>query len=722
MNDFLRRFRNLSSNLGLAPDLRADWKWLLLLAVMVYAFAFSVRMLDFGHWQHPGLTVQGEYIAATHDSYSWMAGAEGVGDYVQYPFSKLTGFLGRISGSPLGDVAFWAPAFLASLVAPVTLLWGWLLAGRTAGLAAGLLGAILPGFYVRSRLGYWDTDVFTLLMPLLAAFLLTVLVRPRLGRDAGEREGPDEARRLRSWPWLALVFGVVARSGGLWHADILNVVLLSYALAVFLVLVLGGRQRAAGLFDLLVFGMAAFEPWGPWQPYAHMLAGIAVAAALAAVPGLPGPHRRLLDNRWIVLGLLAALLLVVGFEAFPDLFSKLALYLMPSAESGAVSAKIQSPVYPAIIQSIRETRLLDLADYLGRAGGAVWASVIGLLGFAFLLVVRPEAATLLPLVGIGLLGLKLGARFAMFGGPCLMLGLGCCLDFLVRRLAPEGVKGSVVALAGQAVLALALVWPLSAIYKEMPPTPVLDMVHAESLLALRTEAPSDAEVWTWWDYGYAAQYYAKRMTPADGGKHAGRDVYPLALALTTDSCRQAAQIIKYSAAQHYDPAAKWDTMPATAVRDLVGNMRQADLKLPDTPPQYLVVTWENLNLAYWITYFGSWDLVDGTSSGVQTIRPHSFEVDTRNGGIAMRQTGQVVALSSLDVVSTKGHRHEDFAGNVGPHLVINPDRADAYLLDDRAYNSMMVRLLISDPQSPEVAPYFKLVVDHFPHVRIYRVQ
>lgn len=720
MNDILRRLRTFSRNLGLAPDLCADWKWLLLLSAMVYVFAFSVRLLDYPKWQQPGLTVQGEYIAGTHDAYSWMAGVEGVGDYVDYPFSKFTGFLSKISGAPLGNVAFWAPAVLAALVAPATLLWGWLLGGRTAGLAAGLLGAILPGFYVRTRLGYWDTDVFTLLMPLLTAWFLAVLVRPRL-------EGPDapaggEGRPPRLWPWLALAFGAVTRLGGWWHDDILNVAFMSYALSVLLLLLLGGRQRAAGLFDLLVFGIAAFRVWGPWKPNGLILAWIVFAALLAGAASIPGRHRKLLANLWVVLGLLGVFALVVMHDASPGLLPKIALYLKPATESGPASSVIQSPTYPAIIQSIRETRLLDLADYLDRAGGAAWAAILGVLGFVFLLAIRPEVATLLPLLGIGLLGLKLGARFAMFGGPGFMLGLGVCLDLLMRRFVPRNMKGSVLALAGQAALALVLVWPLADIYKGMTPTPVLDMFHAESLIALGKDAPKDAEVWTWWDYGYAAQYYARRMTPADGGKHAGRDVYPLALALTTDSPRQAAQIIKYSAAQHYDPAARWDTMPATEVRGLVDSMRQTDLDLPPAPPQYLVVTWENLDLAYWITYFGSWDLVGGTSSGAQTLRPRKFEVDSRNGAVALRETGQVVALSSLDLVSAKGRRHGNFSGNEGPHLVLNPDRGDAYLLDDRAYDSMMVRLLIGDPQAPDISPYFKLVVDSFPHVRIYQVR
>lgn len=52
--------------------------------------------------------------------------------------------------------------------------------------------------------------------------------------------------------------------------------------------------------------------------------------------------------------------------------------------------------------------------------------------------------------------------------------------------------------------------------------------------SLDTRIPADAQLWLWWDYGYAAQYYARRTTFADSGSLPGW--YPLAH--TTTSPRQ----------------------------------------------------------------------------------------------------------------------------------------------------------------------------------------
>jgi dolichyl-diphosphooligosaccharide--protein glycosyltransferase len=43
------------------------------------------------------------------------------------------------------------------------------------------------------------------------------------------------------------------------------------------------------------------------------------------------------------------------------------------------------------------------------------------------------------------------------------------------------------------------------------------------------------------------------------------------------------------------------------------------------------------------------------------------------------------------------------------------------VLDSVGYGSVMTRLLTADPGDPDIAPYFKLVVDRLPFARIYEV-
>jgi dolichyl-diphosphooligosaccharide--protein glycosyltransferase len=275
----------------------------------------------------------------------------------------------------------------------------------------------------------------------------------------------------------------------------------------------------------------------------------------------------------------------------------------------------------------------------------------------------------------------------------------------------------------QVALALVCLLGYQLIYADFRATPVLAPPHAEALMTLKNIAPKDAWIWTWWDFGYATQYYAERMTPTDGGKHTGRDIFATALALSTPSYRQAAQVILLSAAWDNEPARRWDKLPAREVRQELATLAQADVPLKRAAPQYLVVCWENLSLLYWMTYYGSWDVVSG--SGTHARRQdilEPFNVDQNRGVMVFRGPSAPIAIQSVDQLSTQGARRLSFAVNpAAPHLLINEITHQVMLMDDLAYNSMAVQLLIGDPARPEQSRYFKLVHEGFPLVRIYEV-
>ena len=725
-------------------DWRRDWKWILILGAAVYLTCLGVRLLEVPAWSHPGLSVGGDPILATHDSYYWLAGAEGVRQIFQSGLGRLTAFLSGATGMTLAQVAFWFPAVLASFVAVATMLWGWFLAGRWAGLLAGLVGGLAPGFVSRTRLGYYDTDMFTLLMPMLAALFLAVLLRPLLrsawlpGRQADEEE-PREASAWRPLV-LALGLGLLTRLTSLWHADLSYIHLLLWYVAIGLLLLLGRRgQRSRGLLLLAVFAMAAFPfsgelfAWVPltlawrgvlgWLPYDLVL----FVAVLAAIPTAAyvlrergGRAGRVFGTPWAAVALLVVLLLATNLGA-PLLqpLSKLWLYLNPAGGGGeALSAQAAGPIYPSVIQSIIEAKLAGWGKVLSRLGPTTWISVIGMAGFLWVCWKKPLAAFLLPLLALALAGHWMGVRFTMFGGPAVALGLGVPLAWLTRGL-PERWSSRawtepVVQLAAAALLLI----PLVVRYAALPPTPVVDKPHAEALIELGRIAPPEAMVWTWWDWGYATQYYAKRMTVVDGGLHAGRDMYPVALALSTSSPEQANHLIRYAASRDYRPADVWDTMSAQEVAAFIHGLGSGPLETPGIAPQYLVVGWQNFTILEWISRFGNWDLVTGKGSASMADRIRDFQFDSSRGAVVF-ENGRATPVSSVDSLEPDRVNHKDFWGNSGPHLVFNKYRGDAFLMDDRAYDSVMVQLLLVDPRS--VDQYFELVYEGLPHVRIYRV-
>jgi dolichyl-diphosphooligosaccharide--protein glycosyltransferase len=148
-------------------------------------------------------------------------------------------------------------------------------------------------------------------------------------------------------------------------------------------------------------------------------------------------------------------------------------------------------------------------------------------------------------------------------------------------------------------------------------------------------------------------------------------------------------------------------------------MALSEQDIVSTVPNYFIVSWENLRLSGWISYYGNWDIVTGTSSPgkIQQVRGE-VRIDSSSGSLMIN--GQPMPLDSLDVVEDKGTRHFEWQNGSGSHVLINQAARQVFLMDQKMYRSMMVQMLIAPPE--DFAEDFTLVVDRYPWVRAYKVK
>lgn len=138
--------------------------------------AFLLRFQEWPSWQDVEYRLGNEMLLATHDAYHWVAGAEGFEFGAGHPMSELLRILALITGAEPAQVAFWLPPVMASLVALLIFLWAWGMGSMEAGFCAGILASLSPGFLARTMLGYADTDLVTLFLPLLIGLAPAVWV------------------------------------------------------------------------------------------------------------------------------------------------------------------------------------------------------------------------------------------------------------------------------------------------------------------------------------------------------------------------------------------------------------------------------------------------------------------------------------------------------------------------------------------------------------------
>lgn len=688
-----------------------------LLALILVAFtAISVRLAEYPLWLDPAFFVNGEHLMATHDAYAWLAGAKGIGNYADHPFSGLLAFMHEVSGLDLATLGFWGPIILIPLLAIPIALFARSLGLPEGGLVFGILTTSGLGYLVRTRLGFCDTDLISLIFPLSVTCLVAA------GLAAGRQDRGGSAFLSRRELFGIVAAGVLGKLAVVTYPSNATLLFVTCAMAVFvgLFLVHKARREAMASGVLLIFALT-FAGWDGafvaalWIAWAMrrkvvvpaMLHGLCFAVVAVVV--------LYLGNAQDVIWLMTQKLFFYAKVTAPDLNNATAVIRLPE-----------------IAQSVREAQSLDWTLLGPRLGGNWVVFILGMMGFGFVCWRRPVLLMFLPFLALGFASVKLGNRFAMYGTVGIGMGLGLGLSELMSLLRQSQGRRWIA----QLIVACVALWPSAVFMQEVGPVPVLPQTYAQSFLELRKKTEPEALLWQWWDYGYAGQYYAERVTFGDGARQTGPWLYPLAKVHCASSPREAAQLMRYFGQTMLDSGSLNNTDTRTAMfrGDPVTEIRAMDVAqaqrfLADLPKDaqdwptvvqnYFVVSWENLRLASWISFYGNWDIASGTSSPgkIQQVRGE-VRLDSAAGLLVIN--GNSTPVDSLDVVEAEGAKHFQWPHGTGMHVVINQMSRQVFLMDAKIYRSMMVQMLLRPASDFEGE--FSLVVDNFPWARAYKVR
>ena len=623
-------------------------------------------------------------------------------------------------------------------------------------MAAGLITSLAPGFLARTLLGYYDTDLVTLFFPLLmtlapACWAMRYMLLPRMilrrlalgsGLKAAQRlwgeRGADEAHLERlgnplRWQWVLLLgaSGVISWWTQEWHSVFPYLIRYNVVLLALMALIMAPRGRRG---ILLLGGLAYALPTlgGP--------AGFGFSLILLLAGSKAGRGLRPLLCRPLVLVLLwlgAAVLLVQG-EILTTLINHANAYLKHSGDVRSTGEGM-SLVYPSVAQSIIEVQDLSFAALFPYFHPWMEAAVVGLAGFVLVLFRRPGALFLLPLAALGLLSTKLGGRMVMFGAPVVAVGLTLPLYWLLQRLLRADLRGAVAGAATSCILLALLVAPFADMIQAISQGPIINRRHAEALTRARTMTPEDAKLWLWWDWGYAAHHFARRSTIADGAQHAGPSLYLPAAVFATDNARFARQLIRYTAKMGNEPGNVFEGLDGRAAQALMDKLRSSETPLVEAKGRlFVVVSFEMLRLGFWISNFGNWNFVTRQGEGgALSIVPQALAYRLDTGEVRLEGSTSTIYASSISVFEETGVTRRNYVQEwFDAHPKATPEEQKEFLsgrrnvnflftdeklaVDQGLYNSLMVQLLVGDPQDPRFSPYFKLVYDNV-FARIYEV-
>lgn len=704
---------------------------IILFILICYSLCMGLRLLEVPKWQNPSFQINNEKLMATHDAYFGMANAKGTGRSPDQSLSEILSVTNSITGINLGILAFWFPAFLAPIAGlPLILLarkWNML----EAGLVAGVLSGSCLGFLMRTRVGFFDNDILILFFTIAFVSSLIIWTYPFIKSHWFFREQDDNQKEivgLNSVLVYPIFLGILGwiyvwfRSAG--NSFIIAFLGLAALLSIFFPA--NKQNRIYLLFSIVIIYSISLAGW----------VGLLISIILFCLFKFYPQFWKNKNYFYLIVGCLALFFLV--FTDFHWLIIKnIDRIISYTKETSTKSGQL---LLPSIKQSVREAQNIPFSQIISRISGHWSLFAAGILGYLYLIYKRPAAIILLPLLGVSLGAVKLGNRFTMYGGSIIGIGLAFGLSQLLLKFnTPKKYRWIV-----QIALLAAVLWPSYDVAKNLSPAPILPKVYAQTFLDLKKESPDDVRLWQWWDYGYAGQYYAERATFGDGGGrfHKGSFLYPMAKVHMTHDPLQANQLIKFTTltqreeykenATRYknspkiwrkylpDPAARLREMGPEKAQSYVESLKSERKDWPDSlPNQYLVVSWENLRLAYWISYYGTWDLETGQASPGKIQQVQGQVKFNMQRGIIKLSRGQV-RLNALDIIDRQDSRHLDWSNGSGIYAIMNNISNELYLMDSRIYKSLMVQMLIADPN--KFNDNFELVVDHYPWNRAYRLK
>ena len=680
----------------------------------VFLFSAGMRLIEYPRWDQQSSKVDGEWLLATHDAYFWVAGAEDVNPIAEpMPMAVLLDVLSRIFPIPLANLAFWASILLAALVAIPLALWCYFLGAPYAALIVPILGALAPAFYNRTRLGFYDTDWATLFFPLLISWLLAVWIQSRLrGPESIGRSDPGD-KKERIIPAILIVLTTVALP---WHNFIGLFIIALLGLAAILVVLLGVPEtRSASFLTLLAIAFVVGAGW----------IGAVVGLLLVWWMGrFPARFRHPWSTRLIGVVLFVMLAVIVGIQFQEYLSIAIPAYVGKLFGDGGSQASGSVLVFPNLAASVRETQKINLSLALEGMAFHPLLGAAGVLGYLVLIWKKPTAVFLLPLLLLGMGSVRLGIRFTMFATPVILLGLLVPLDWMAAKAGERYAWDKRLRAAASLMIVLVLTPLMVQFVWRIPVETVVGKAHARALTTLGEIADPAGTIWTWWDYGYAAQHFAGLETFADGRRNTGDYLFSLGTVLGADTLDRSAEFMHFAVRQNYEPWDVWEPWSEAELDAWLDGLGRGETQSEPLPAaQYLIVQWEGIPTLAWIQYYGSWDFhtQQGELSRISKVkRPLELDLET---GVFRFDGDQILHAVTVDLLGDPDGQHYDYLANAGgPHLLLNNATGEVMLLDETAYRSTFIQLLILPADQLEDMSPFRLLIDDQPFVRVFELR
>jgi len=522
--------------------------------------------------------------------------------------------LKEITKIKIETITYYTPIVFSGFLGVIIFFVGRSLNLCTVGFVSALIAVSSKIYFIRTRGGYFDTDIFSLLVPMVVVLFLLKIEQ-------------DKTHTTATVLSIFLVFQDVLY--------INNSLVTGGIIIFYIVYVLITNQKSRHHMGALLIVLPGLIGSGVSFPYS-----VQMALILGAVLYLRSEKiSTSAVNNTVLVSMLAILPLTNVVDRG---WSKFTGYFLPGTTS-SYNEHIEFS-YTSFLSNVEEAQSVTIKVFSRKVSVSLIAVILSIVGLMFLVFKKREAILLVPVLVIGLGAFYTGERFTLYAVPPLSIGLAYLIVFISNMLKTKMAQYVVVLVMTAPVLYINVSYAYS--YEAVP------VVINDEALVLDTlgkiSSPHDTVI-AWWDYGYPIHYYSGRNTIAAGSASA-QDMYILSLILSGQSNKDVYQLAKSVVSVGAEEIEKYMKLNYQKGEDLFG-LKNIELGSANGMEDvYLYLPYRMLGIYSNIFSIGDRDIVYGRQNSHVLYMPSSV---TRNDMRWILDDDLVVDISTGHV-KTKG--------------------------------------------------------------------
>lgn len=465
------------------------------------AFAFSVAVRLIWYFQFSGyepFIFNSQFMINTNDGYYYAEGARDILSGVNQkndlsPItsapSLLSAFFIKILPFSFETTILFMPVVLSSLVVIPIILIAKNLKNLEMGLIAALLASIANSYYNRTMIGYYDTDMLNIVLPMFLLWSIIWAVKTN-----EEKYILITALDILVYRW--------------WYPQSYSLEFSFFGLILLYALIFDRKNiYNYKLLALMMFAMLELD--------------IFIRFAFVLLFFYIFKQQRLDKYIYYIFGGAIALFFALG--GFEPIWFRLKIYIFKDAVN--MSEEGMKLQFYSVMQTIREAGSIPFETFANRISGHIATFILSIAGYIYLVYRHRVMLFGLPLIGLGFIASVGGLRFTIYAVPVLAFGAA----FLITQIAGRMPKLKSLSMT---VFTLAILYPNIAHIRDYKVPTVFNADEVKVLDRLKHMASREDYVISWWDYGYPLRYYSDVKTLIDGGKHDGDVNFPVSFMLT----------------------------------------------------------------------------------------------------------------------------------------------------------------------------------------------